>query len=137
MREDGALGPAGGPGRVLHVDDIIAAERRLALFVFLAGHLRRQRHDLRHRVHAPVLLRSEEQHPLQVREPVRMQLVPGLCLQFRDELVHDVDVIGVPVAIDDEDVLAIGLFENVLDLGRFVIDVDGEQDRPDLRGGEL
>ena len=70
-------------------------------------------------------------------EGLALQETALLGFEFRHELVKGLDVIGVAQAVDDEDVLGLRLAQEVVQLGGFVVGVDGQQDGADFGGGEL
>ena len=83
-----------------------------------------------------MLLGSEEHHPLEMGVLLAVEVVPGLCLEFGDQFVNGLHVVDVPDAVDEVQVLHIGLPEDVVELRGLVVGVDGEQDGTDLGGGE-
>ncbi len=137
MREHDPLGEARGPGGVLHHDHVMGGQRGLPRHVVLLGGLGGHGHDLVHGVHPAVLLRAEEDDPLQVREPLGAEPVARLDLQLGHQLVEDADIVGVAVTIDDEDVLRLRLPQDVLYLRYLVVDVDRDEDGADARHREL
>ena len=111
---------------------VVHVHRRLAGEVLLLRDLAGERLHLVERVHAAVLLGAEVEHPLEVRVLGALQRAARALLQLRDERVDDLDVVAVAVAVDDEQVLGVGLLQGEVDLLALVVDVERQQDRADL-----
>ena len=132
MREHHALGKSGRAGRILHVGDIVDIHRRRHAPHFLDGCAGRvlegflpgdgTGHPKAHRDH----IAKERQAP-------RVQSLAGLLFgQFRTQLLHDLLIIGIPVAVDHHQCMGVGLPQQIFRLMDLVGGIHRHQHRADL-----
>ena len=131
-----ALREARRSARVLHVDDVVDVDFALTRKILGGGRLVREALHLVERIHAAMLLAAKEENALEVRILRALQLAARTFLQLGDEVVQNLHIVAVTVAVYDEKVLRIGLLERKVDLGRLVVDVERQQYRADLGGRE-
>ena len=136
VRQHHALGEARRPGRVLHVHHVIGRNGRLAAFVFLIRDISGEGKEFRQGIHAPVLVRTKEKHALQVRQPLDFEHPAPLAAQFGEHLIRGSNKIVVAHAVDDEEVLAFRLLQQVTQFRFAVIGVYRDQNGPDAGRGE-
>ncbi len=135
--EHHALGKAGGSAGVLHVHHVAGVQLGLAGGVFcIVDHAGQPQH-LGHGVHAAVFFLAQKEDPLQIRESLGMQPAPLVAAQLWRQIVQGLAIIGVAKAVDEEDVLCLGVLQQIAQLLALVVGVHGEQHGADARGGEL
>lgn len=84
-----------------------------------------------------MLFRAQKTDPLQVRQLGAAQVAAPLGAQLGHDLVECGDIVMVAQVVDEEDVFAFGLAQQVAQLVFAVIGVHREQNGPDLGRGEL
>ena len=130
-----ALGEAGGAGGVLHVAhvvhvhggghaaDLLDGGAGGVLQRFLPGH-------------GPGHPEAHGDHVAQEGQPAGVQRLAGfVACQLGAQLVHDLAVVGIPVALDHHQGVGVRLAQQVLRLMDLVGGVHRHQHRADLRGG--
>ena len=83
-----------------------------------------------------MFLAAEVEDALEVLVALRLQLPAGTFLELGDESVKNFDVVAVAVAVDDEEVLGVGLLQGKINLLALVIDIQRKKTRANLRGSE-
>ena len=135
-REHDALGEAGGPRGVLHVDHVVAVVALLGLGVGGLVVVLAEKQQLGHRVHAAVLLGAHVDEALELGELRRVEMPALLGHRLGDQLADDLDVVDVAERVDDRERPHVRLLDHVGELVALVDRVHGDEHDADLRGGE-
>ena len=125
----------GGTGGVLHVADVVDVDGGLhAMDLFEgslvrigqglfegqgAGHAEADGNDV-----------SQEGQPFCVKGLARL-----VVFQFGTEFIHDLHIVGVPVAVDHDEGMGVRLAEEVLRFVDLIGGIHGDQDRTDFGSG--
>jgi len=112
----------------------VAAQLALTRLIVGVRRLHRQRKQLVDRVHAAMLLRTEEKDALQARIACGHELPPRLLLKLGNQLIERLDVVGIAKPVDQKEVFGVRLLEREIDLRRLVVRVERQQNGADLRG---
>ena len=130
------LGKARGPRGVLHIDHLVAGEARRGPRQFLVAGVGAEKEKFLRVVHAPMLLRPDEDHALQPRKPRALESASLAGLQLGYQLVEHGHVVAVAEAVDEAQSPDVRLLHQVLQLVTPVGGVHGHGHDPDLGGGE-
>jgi len=125
---------SGRPGRILHIDLVVTVHPRLGPFELVVADQRPELHQFGSIVHAAQFLLSDVNHVPQLRKLLAAQLSALRGLQFRNQVVQDLHIVAVAVAVHHTHRMDIGVFHDVFEFGVLVVRIDGHQYGPDLGG---
>jgi len=126
MGEHDPFGKSCGAGSVLHVDQIMAGKFLLTGDEGLVGGHGAQCLDFRYGIHAPVLFLSQKADPFKMGEVFAVKAPSLLGLQFRNQVIDRVDIIGILESVNQEEVLGFRLVEQVFEFRTLVVGVYGQ-----------
>ena len=137
VTEQGPLGSARRPGRVLQVDRIgwrqfLGDPRKFGRRAAPAGSLQVLPSE------QPGLLGTvQSDDPAEARQPWAVQLAGARCAQFRADLAQHFHVVRRPERLDQGQPADFRLGQGIFQLRGAIGRIDGYQDRADPRRGEL
>ena len=135
--EHDALGEAGGAGRVLHVDDVVAGEGGLCILEDGVGLVVADEHEFGGGIHAAVFFLADVADEFELGIRLGAEVAAGELLEFGDELVDGLDVVDVAEAVDEAEHAHVGLAQDVVEFLGLVGGVDGDEDGAGFGAGEL
>ena len=94
-----------------------------------------QQDELGHAIAAAVLFGAHVDDVLQMRETLGVEMPSGGREHFGNQLMHDIQIVDIAVAIDDAQGLHVGLFQHIAHLMALVHGIHGNQHDADLGGG--
>jgi len=88
-------------------------------------------------VHPPMLFVSQEEDSLEVRKVGAFQVTALMGLQLGNQFVERLEIVRIPVPVDDEYVFAFGLTQEISQFRDLIEGVYRNENGPDLGRGEL
>ena len=116
------FGESGRARRILHVHFVMRIDlstrlpQRPIVIVMSADQ------QFGRRIHAPLLFMADIDHIAQLRKTFGTHFSPFTDVEFGHQVVHNLHIIAVPIPIDHTHGMDVRIFQDIGDLGRFIIE---------------